>query len=85
MKKIRINKSSEKYFHKQERFVCKIYLQFNYKQSLINIHCISFTQNCYTVYKQSCTKYFSFVIVDNIHYFVIKRLSARVMLKPTLS
>jgi len=50
--------SQVKYFCKQERFVCKIYLQFNYKQSLIDIHYISFTQNIYTVYKQLCTKYF---------------------------
>ena len=28
---------------------------------------------------------FSFFIVDNIYYFVIKRLSARVMFRPTLS
>jgi len=50
-----------KNFYKQEGCVCKIYLQFNYKQSLINIQYISYAQNCYTLYKQSCTKYFSFL------------------------
>jgi len=40
--------------------VFPFYLEFNYKQSLINIHYISFTQNCFTVglHKQLCTKYF---------------------------
>ena len=28
---------------------------------------------------------FSFFVVDNIYYFVIKRLSARVVFRPTLS
>jgi len=57
-KKLRSNKQSEKYFNKQEGFAWKLYLQFNYKQILINIHYISFTQNCFIVYKRSCTKCF---------------------------
>jgi len=66
MKKLRIKKSSEKYIYKQEGSTCKIYLQVNYKQSLINIHYISFTQNCYTVtqYSNRATNIFSFFIVD---------------------
>ena len=34
LKKLRSNKSSEKYFYKQERFICKIYLHLNHNQSL---------------------------------------------------
>jgi len=66
MKKLRSNKSSEKYFYKQEGFVCKVYLHFTYKQSLTNIHYISFTLNCYTVCKQSCTKFF-FIFYSGQH------------------
>ena len=83
LKKLRSNKSSEKYFYKQERFICKIYLHLKSQPELINFHYISFTQNCYKVCLQSCT-IFSFFIVDNIYYFVIKRLSVRASLRPTL-
>jgi len=79
LKKLLRNKPSEKYVYKQKEFVCKIYLHFNYKQSHINIHYISLTQNCYAV--QAIVHLF----LHFLNYLVKKRLSERVMFRPTLS
>jgi len=66
MKKLRSNKPSEKYFYKQEVLSAKYIYSLITSRALsifISLHII---RKCYTVYKQSCTKYF-FIFYSGQH------------------
>jgi len=62
-----------------------LFAKYVCKQRLINIYYILFTQNCYTVYKHWCIKYFFSFYSGQQILLCDKRLSARVVFMLTLS